>query len=207
VLTGDSNDPTVQQALAMKLASAAADLANDDGGAPRYTGKNGSAAEDSGVARPDATQMCLMPTILVMTFILFIVVAILQLPFTETVINRDEETYLEREAEHALLNEPIGAYVGCVGIIFALMYTSVYNDAQARQSEIRNALAQEAGCVHTAMLLVRTLDADDNINKTRALLLFSSYIENLATEIFFKSHQQGRHWSAACWGFCFDGAL
>ena len=35
VLTGDSNDPTVQQALAMKLASAAADLANDDGGAPR----------------------------------------------------------------------------------------------------------------------------------------------------------------------------
>ena len=53
-------------------------------------------------------------------------------------------------------------------------------------TEIRNALAQEAGGVHTAMLLVRTLDADDNINKTRALLLFSSYIENLATEIFFK---------------------
>jgi hypothetical protein len=121
-----------------------------------------------------------------------------------------------------LLNEPIGAFVGCVGIIFALMYTSVYNDSQNRQSEvsppshslslshcvvntvscfcltgtlcialcicqIRNALAQEAGGVHTAMLLVRTLDADDNVNKTRALLLFSSYIENLATEIFFKS--------------------
>ena len=51
----------------------------------------------------------------------------------------------EREAEHAMLNEPVGAYVGCVGIIFALMYTSVYNDAQGRQSEIRNALAQEAG--------------------------------------------------------------
>ena len=107
------------------------------------------------------------------------------------------------------------------------MYTSVYNDSQARQSEIRNALAQEAGGVHTAMLLVRTLDADDNINKTRALrkftsnpfqrsidpsvlkrsavacdfwvysetdclcfpVLFSSYIENLATEIFFKSRK------------------
>eukprot|EP01047_Picozoa_sp_COSAG01_P007204 COSAG01_NODE_271_length_19794_cov_73.630890_15_plen_68_part_00 len=37
------------------------------------------------------------------------------------------------------------------------------------------------------MLLVRTLDADDNVNKMRALLLFSSYIENLAAEIYSKS--------------------
>ena len=85
------------------------------------------------------------------------------------------------------LNEPLGAFIGVVSIIFALMYTSVYSDATERLNSIRNALAQEAGGVHTAMLLVRTLDADDNINKTRALLLFSSYIENLATEIFFKS--------------------
>jgi hypothetical protein len=89
--------------------------------------------------------------------------------------------------QHYVLNEPLGAFIGVVSIIFALMYTSVYNDATTRQSHIRNALAQEAGGVHTAMLLVRTLDADDDVNKTRALLLFSSYIENLAAEIFFKS--------------------
>ena len=193
VLQGDSTDPTVQQALAKKLADAAADLANDAGGAPRYTQKSSTAVEDAGVKSPDATQIVFMPLILLLTFILFIVVTVKQRQFTEAVIDRDFEIYLEREAEHQILNEPIGAYVGCVGIIFALMYTSVYNDAQVRQSEIRNALAQEAGGVHTAMLLVRTLDADDNINKTRALLLFSSYIENLATEIFFKSQNHRDH--------------
>ncbi len=178
----------------MKLANAAADMANDAGGAPRYAQKSSTNMEDAGVNSPDSTQIILMPLILVLTFILFIVVTVKQRQFTEAVIDRNNfEIYSEREAEHELLNEPIGAYVGCVGIIFALMYTSVYNDAQVRQSEIRNALAQEAGGVHTAMLLVRTLDADDNINKTRALLLFSSYIENLATEIFFKSRSPKNH--------------
>jgi hypothetical protein len=181
----------MKQALARKLADASADLATDVGGAPRYT--SGTGLENPGVKYADGTQMVLMPLILVITFILFVVVTIKQRPFTEAIIDRDFGTYSEREAEHAMLNEPVGAYVGCVGIIFALMYTSVYNDAQGRQSEIRNALAQEAGGVHTAMLLVRTLDADDNINKTRALLLFSSYIENLATEIFFKSRKAGQH--------------
>lgn len=170
----------------MKLASAAADLATDTGGAPRYVQKG---SEDAVIESPDGTQAIAMPLILFLTLVLFTVVTFTQRPLTEAVIDRDFEMYLEREAEHQILNEPMGAYIGCVGIIFALMYTSVYNDAQVRQSEIRNALAQEAGGVHTAMLLVRTLDADDNINKTRALLLFSSYIENLATEIFFKSRK------------------
>jgi hypothetical protein len=195
-LTGDGADPAAQHALAMKLASAAAGLAHEDGGAPRYTDRRTAAMEDSGLADPDATHMWLMPSAVALTLILFILAAILQRPITEAVIGRDTDTYLEREAEHEILNEPIGAYVGCVGTIFALMYTSVFNDAQARQSEIRNALAQEAGGVHTAMLLVRTLDADDNINKTRALLLFASYIENLADEIFSKSRKATKHETA-----------
>lgn len=77
-----------------------------------------------------------------------------------------------------------------VSIIFALMYTSVYNESQVRQSAIRNCLALEAGGVHTAMLLVRSLDADDMVNKTRALLLFSSYVEQLAAELFYKRNPQ-----------------
>ena len=77
-----------------------------------------------------------------------------------------------------------------VSIIFALMYTSVYNESQVRQSAIRNCLALEAGGVHTATLLVRSLDADDMVNKTRALLLFSSYVEQLAAELFYKRNPQ-----------------
>ena len=75
--------------------------------------------------------------------------------------------------QHYSLNEPLGAFIGVVSIIYALLYTSVYNDATERANQIRNSLALEAGGVHTAMLLVRTLDADDDVNKVRALVLFS----------------------------------
>ena len=50
---------------------------------------------------------------------------------------------------------------GLTGLVFALVYASNYTDAQSRLNEIRNSLAIEAGGVHTAMLLVRTLDDTD----------------------------------------------
>jgi hypothetical protein len=48
-------------------------------------------------------------------------------------------------------------------------------EAQTRLDEIRSSLVLEANGVHTAMLLVRTMDADNAVHKTRTLLLFASY--------------------------------
>lgn len=200
VLGGDSTDPTVQQEMARKIAEAAAAQLSSDG-ASRRGAKTASDDDDDGTGadfrNPDRLQLIIMPGLTVMAAATYCIAWGLWSKITEPVILSDPpppvppvdyNPPIEGEPmQHYVLNEPLGAFIGVVSIIFALVYTSVYNDATERQSHIRNALAQEAGGVHTAMLLVRTLDADDDVNKTRALLLFSSYIENLATEIFFKS--------------------
>lgn len=93
---------------------------------------------------------------------------------------------------HFELNEPMGAFLGVIALIFALLYNSIFNDAQQRLASIRTNLAQEAGAVHTAALLVRTLDSKDSINKTRALLLFSDYIECLNIELVEKKSKRIR---------------
>ena len=66
-----------------------------------------------------------------------------------------------------------------------MLVWTIIDDSQARLNEIRNSLAVEAGGVHTAMLLVRTLDDTDPMSsyKTRVLLLLASYIDHLAEEI------------------------
>ena len=40
--------------------------------------------------------------------------------------------------------------------------------------------------MHTAMLLVRSLDARNTLNKTRALMLFSHYVETLSCEVVLR---------------------
>lgn len=69
----------------------------------------------------------------------------------------DEEDFWQ----HFELNEPLCGFISVTGLVFALVYASNYTDAQSRLNEIRNSLAIEAGGVHTAMLLVRTLDDTD----------------------------------------------
>jgi hypothetical protein len=53
---------------------------------------------------------------------------------------------------------------------------SAHSCAQGRINEVRRSLTLEASGVHTAMLLVRTLEADRDEDKKRILLLFGSYI-------------------------------
>lgn len=206
VLGGDSNDPKVIQEMSQKIAEAAAAQASSD--VDRGKGQSGSCDEtdDDGTGgsfrNPDRLQLIVMPTLTIVATVTYCVAGTLWTNITEPLILSDPPPPVPpvdynpaidgEPMQHYVLNEPLGAFIGVVSIIFALMYTSVYNDATTRQSHIRNALAQEAGGVHTAMLLVRTLDADDDVNKTRALLLFSSYIENLATEIFFKSKTRSK---------------
>ncbi len=95
--------------------------------------------------------------------------------------------------QHFELNEPMGGFISVTGLVFALVFASNYTDAQCRLNEIRNSLAVEAGGVHTAMLLVRTLDEDDprGAFKSRVLLLLASYIEHLAEEILWAQTGRG----------------
>lgn len=87
--------------------------------------------------------------------------------------------------QHFELNEPCCGFISVTGLVFALVFASNYTDAQSRLNEIRNSLAVESGNIHTAMLLVRTLDDTDptGSSKSRVLLLLASYIEHLAEEI------------------------
>lgn len=197
VMGGDSSDPNVQQEIAKKIAQASAAQTSNAGRGAIVASDDDEYGTGGALRNPDRLQIVVMPTLTAMATVTFCVTWSLWTKITEPLILSDPpppvppDDYnppIEGEPmQHYVLNEPLGAFIGVVSIIFALMYTSVYHDATERQSHIRNALAQEAGGVHTAMLLVRTLDADDDVNKTRALLLFSSYIENLASGIFFKS--------------------
>jgi hypothetical protein len=95
---------------------------------------------------------------------------------------KDEDAAL---VQHFDRNDAIAAFIGVTSLVFALIFASTYTDAQSRLNEIRNSLAQEAGGVHLAMLLVRTLEDTDpsDTYKTRVLLLLASYIDHLAQEI------------------------
>ena len=81
------------------------------------------------------------------------------------------------------VNEPVGAFLGVTALVSALIFAAAYSEAHSRLDEIRNSLTLEANGVHTAMLLVRTLDAGNDAHQTRALLLFAAYIEQLSEEI------------------------
>lgn len=103
--------------------------------------------------------------------------------------SREAEDHLVQRLER---NDAIDAFMGVTSLVFALIFASTYTDAQNRLNEIRNSLAQEAGGVHLAMLLVRTLEDTDpsDTYKTRVLLLFASYIEQLAGEIKWQQGSQ-----------------
>lgn len=81
------------------------------------------------------------------------------------------------------VNEPVGAFLGVTALIYALIFASLYSEAYARIDEIKGNLVLEANGVLTAMLLVRTMDAGNDLHKTRVLLLFASYIEHLSNEM------------------------
>ena len=196
VLGGDPNDPSVQVQMAQKLHEAAmAQAASANEGRRRrcscWPGDGTAVQQEDGASKhrkdDDRLQLIIMPVLIASVFLVFVVLWGVRGDFTENVINCDVPSIPEPEPEperepsvvegepmqHYSLNEPLGAFIGVVSIIYALLYTSVYNDATERANQIRNSLALEAGGVHTAMLLVRTLDADDDVNKVRALVLFS----------------------------------
>ena len=113
-------------------------------------------------------------------------VALLFVPWQSVLIESQPNFWEEDEPVYAQrfeINEPIGAFVGVVSLVYALIYASAYTTSQDRINEIRRALTLEASGVHTMMLLVRTLEADSEENKKRVLLLFASYIEQVATEL------------------------
>ena len=201
VLTDDPATQSYQQQLARKVHQAAVALASDtDGRLPEL----GVKARRCGGSTDESLDGFVMLAVVAFVAVLFCVLIAVQKPLTEGVVGNFTDLVEGQDSsyqQHFDLNEPIGAFIGVMAFIFALLYTSTYNDAQQRLSSIRNSLAQEAGGVHTAMLLVRTLDADDNVNKMRALLLFSSYIENLATELYFKAKPSeikvGTEWFAS----------
>ena len=80
-------------------------------------------------------------------------------------------------------NDPVGAFLSVTALVYALIFASAYGEEQARMDEIRCSLIEEANSVHTAMLLVRSLAADNEVHKVRALLLFASYIFQLGDEV------------------------
>ena len=47
---------------------------------------------------------------------------------------------------------------GVVGLVYALIFSQQYADAQQRLREIQDALSSEAGGIHICMNLVRVLD-------------------------------------------------
>ena len=81
------------------------------------------------------------------------------------------------------VNDPVGAFVSITSLVYALIFASAYTEGQSRFDEIRRSLVQEANGVHTAMLLVRTLDAENVVHKMRTLLLFGHYIQMLSEDI------------------------
>lgn len=95
----------------------------------------------------------------------------------------DDNSPVAELVQHFEVNEPIGAFLGVTALVYALIFAAAYSEAHSRLDEIRTSLTLEANGVHTAMLLVRTLDAGNDAHKTRSLLLFASYIEQLSEEI------------------------
>ena len=81
------------------------------------------------------------------------------------------------------INDAVSAFLGITAVVYALIFASAFTEAQARFDEIRRSLIQEANGVHTAMLLVRTLDAENVVHKMRTLLLFGHYIQTLSEDI------------------------
>jgi hypothetical protein len=81
------------------------------------------------------------------------------------------------------VNDPVAAFLGITALVYALIFASAYTEAQGRFDEIRRSLVQEANGVHTAMLLVRTLDAHNVVHKMRTLLLCGHYIQMLAEDL------------------------
>ncbi len=95
----------------------------------------------------------------------------------------DDESSVAELVQRFEVNEPVGAFLGVTALVYALIFAAAYSEAQSRLDEIRTSLTFEASGVHTAMLLVRTLDAGNDAHQTRSLLLFAAYIEQLSDEI------------------------
>eukprot|EP01043_Picozoa_sp_COSAG02_P061769 COSAG02_NODE_8366_length_2596_cov_19.291280_1_plen_595_part_00 len=95
----------------------------------------------------------------------------------------DDDSSIGELVQRFEVNEPVGAFLGVTALVYALIFAAAYSEAHTRLDEIRTSLTLEANGVHTAMLLVRTLDAGNDAHQTRSLLLFASYIEQLSEEI------------------------
>ena len=81
------------------------------------------------------------------------------------------------------LNDAIANFLGVVGLVYALIFSQQYADAQQRLREIQDSLSSEAGGIHICMNLVRVLDDKSHSAKIKVLLLLSSYVEDLASHI------------------------
>lgn len=81
------------------------------------------------------------------------------------------------------VNDPVSAFISITALVYALIFASTFTEAQVRLDEIRRSLVEEASGVHTAMLLVRTLQVGNAVHKVRTLLLFGHYINKLSQDI------------------------
>ena len=86
------------------------------------------------------------------------------------------------------LNDPLSVFLAVVGMIYALMFAEQYADAKGRLNDIRECLTMEGAALHSAILLVRTLE--DSVRKADALLLFSAYVEELALSLVDQPNAQ-----------------
>jgi hypothetical protein len=155
VLTDDTSNPETQaQALAQKVHQAAVALVSDPGsqgggepgpgnsGAPQRGGR--SSACSSACSSSSRLAAWAMPCMVLGSAVVFGILIGVQEGFTEGVLGARAGNAPEvggAYTQHYDINEPIGAFIGMMAFIFALLYTSTYNDAQVRLSAIRNRCA------------------------------------------------------------------
>lgn len=177
VLEGNDDEFSTRQGLAQRVAMASASL-----GTKREQ-------RNTGVVRRVWQRLWMPISMLVLG------TAMLVLPLHKTLLESSPNAWAEESGiedgesvvgdlvQRFEVNEPVGAFLGVTALVYALIFAAAYSEAHSRLDEIRTSLTLEANGVHTAMLLVRTLDAGNDAHQTRALLLFAAYIEQLSEEI------------------------
>lgn len=177
VLEGNDDEFSTRQSLAQRVAMASASLgAKKERRATGVVGKVWQRLWMPIMMLGLGTAMMLMP-------LHKLLVEARPNAWSEISDDEDDDSSFGELVQRFEVNEPVGAFLGVTALVYALIFAAAYSEAHTRLDEIRTSLTLEANGVHTAMLLVRTLDAGNDAHQTRSLLLFASYIEQLSDEI------------------------